>query len=127
MSLLLCVLLLRRLSVLLLLRGALLRVVLLRLPLFLVLLFGRLWPAFRSLLLGLLLVLFLLLVVLLLLLLVLFLVLMVIRPADRRSAGQGERTDRKDGALESLQLHAFSFSDAPRNGPKVACRCPHTR
>jgi hypothetical protein len=89
--------------------------------LLLVPLLDRLVPAFLSLLLGLLVVLLLLLMVLLLLLVVLLLVLfvlllvpVVVRPADGRNAGQGERTDGQHGPLESLRLHTCSFSDAPR-------------
>src|SRR5260221_194261 len=80
--------------------------------LFLVLLLSGLRPAFRPLLLCLsMLLLLLLLVLLLAFLLLAFLfalsfVLLVGRPNHHGSSGQGERTDDKDRALESLQTHA---------------------
>jgi hypothetical protein len=87
--------------------GALLLALRLRLPLLLMLLLDCLLAAFLFLLLCLRVVLLLLLLVLLLALLFVFLLaLLVIRASKYGGPDDGERTDDKDCALETLQTHA---------------------
>ena len=109
----------------------LLRVVLLRLPLFLVLLFGRLWPAFVSLVLCLLVVLFLscwsCFFSCLSCCLSCFLSWW---SSARLIAGAPAMASALTASTARWKVFNFMpspFSDVPRDGPKVACRCPHTR